>query len=154
MLAQDMTNGIGADFAPVQYLAPRMLAGDGTISAQVFPQGNQVVGLVFRSTEAGQYLFLIHRDVPDAPVVAQLLRYETASGTFTTLGETTTGTGFQLGRWQELRVELNGATITAAFDGQQVFSVQDRTFTTGRAGVHTLALGEVLFDNFTIAKHK
>jgi hypothetical protein len=48
--------------------------------------------------------------------------------------------------------KLNGDLITCYFEGQQVFEVHDKTYDSGKAGVYTIALGEVLFDNFTVLK--
>ena len=40
----------------------------------------------------------------------------------TLIGDTQ-GKGYELGRWQDLRVELDGDLITCFFDNQKVFEV-------------------------------
>jgi hypothetical protein len=133
------------------YLAPTATAARANIAVQVYPQGNQVVGIVFRSTKNGYYLFRVFRDGNNAPERRQLQRYDAQTGLYTTLVGDTQGKGYELGRWQDLRVETDGDLITCFFDNQKVFEVHDSQFTGGQAGVYTLALGDVIFDNFTIA---
>jgi len=133
------------------FLAPLATGTRATVSVQVYPQGNQVVGLAFRASKRGYYLFRVFRDGNNAPDHRQLQRYDAASGTYTTLASDTVGAGYQLGSWQDLRVALSGDLITCYFNNQQVFAVHDGTYADGQAGVYTLALGDVLFDNFTVA---
>lgn len=152
VLAQTTTASAGASFTPAMYLAPAAAAGDSLISTQIFPQGNQIAGLVFRASEAGFYLFAVYHTDEAAPVTAKLMRYDADTGFYTTLAETGAGQGFQRDRWQELRVDLRGTTITASFSGRQIFTVDDGTFTEGQAGIYTMAVGQMLFDNFIIAQ--
>jgi hypothetical protein len=133
------------------FLAPTATAGRVNIAVQVYPQGNQVVGIVFRSTKNGYYLFRVFRDGNNAPERRQLQRYDAKTGLYTTLKADTQGKGYVLGQWQDLRVETDGDLITCFFNAEKVFEVHDAQFTGGQAGVYTLALGDVIFDNFTVA---
>jgi len=133
------------------FLAPTATTGRATIAVQVYPQGNQVVGVVFRSTKNGYYLFRVFRDGNNAPERRQLQRYDAKTGLYTTLKADTQGKGYVLGQWQDLRVETDGDLITCFFNTEKVFEVHDAQFTGGQAGVYTLALGDVIFDNFTVA---
>jgi len=133
------------------FLAPAATAARAKIGVQVYPQGNQVVGIVFRSTKNGYYLFRVFRDGNNAPERRQLQRYDAQTGEYTTLVGDTQGKGYQLGSWQDLRVETDGDLITCFFNNEKVFEVHDSTFTGGQAGVYTLALGDVVFDNFSVA---
>jgi hypothetical protein len=133
------------------FLNPLATGAHASVTVQVYPQGNQVVGLVFRASKRGYYLFRVFRDGNNAPERRQLQRYDATTGQYTTLVGDRQGKGYELGRWQDLRVDLDGEKITCFFDGAQVFAVQDAQFADGQAGVYTLALGDVIFDNFTVA---
>jgi|SoiMethySBSTD1v2_1073268.scaffolds.fasta_scaffold237704_2 hypothetical protein len=133
------------------FLAPIATAARANIAVQVYPQGNQVVGIAFRSTKNGYYLFRVFRDGNNAPEHRQLQRYDAKTGLYTDLIGDKQGKGYELGRWQDLRVELDGDLITCFFDNEKVFEVHDSQYTGGQAGVYTLALGDVIFDNFTVA---
>jgi hypothetical protein len=139
-------------FEESMLLAPADTSGRAELSVQVYPQGNQVVGLVFRSTDKGYYLFRVFREGESAGVKRMLQRYDAATGQYTTLAEDSQGQGYELGRWQNMSVELDGDHIVAFFEGQKVFDVRDGELAGGEAGVYALALGEVLFDNFTVLK--
>jgi hypothetical protein len=133
------------------FLDPATIGARANVSVQVYPQGNQVVGIVFRSSKSGYYLFRVFREGNNAPERRQLQRYDAKTGRYTTLIGDTQGKGYELGSWQDLRVELDGDLITCFFQGEKVFEVHDSQFTSGQAGVYTLALGDVIFDNFTVA---
>ncbi len=133
------------------FLDPVAIGARANVSVQVYPQGNQVVGIVFRSSKSGYYLFRVFREGNNAPERRQLQRYDAKTGQYTTLIGDTQGKGYELGSWQDLRVELDGDLITCFFQGEKVFEVHDSQFTSGQAGVYTLALGDVIFDNFTVA---
>lgn len=133
------------------FLSPISTTARANIAVQVYPQGNQVVGIVFRSTKNGYYLFRVMRDGNNAPERRQLQRYDANTGQYTTLASDTQGKGYVLGSWQDLRVETDGDLITCFFNNEKVFEIQDSQFTGGQAGMYTLALGEVIFDNFTVA---
>lgn len=144
----------GGDYEDTLYLAPVNTSGKTSISVQVFPQGNLVVGLAFRATDQGYYLFRVFSNggADKPPIHRQLQRYDAQTGTYVTLAEDRTGRGYDLGRWQQLRVDLDGDLITASFDGEQVFQVRDSTFASGDAGVYTLNVGDVLFNQFVVTK--
>lgn len=133
------------------FLSPIATAARATIAVQVYPQGNQIVGVVFRSTKSGYYLFRVFRDGINTPDHRQLLRYDTQTGQYTKLIGDPQGKGYDLGRWQDLRVETDGDLITCFFNNEKVFEVHDAQFTGGQAGVFTIAMGDVIFDNFTVA---
>jgi len=134
------------------FLAPLATGARANVAVQVYPQGNQVVGLVFRSSKSGYYLFRVFREGNNAPDRRQLQRYDASTGQYTTLASDTQGKGYELGKWQDLRVELEGDLIRCFFNDQKVFETHDGTFSAGQAGVYTLALGDVIFDNFSVAQ--
>ena len=150
-LIQNKTQGFGDNLAETSFLADVDTAGKSTVAVQVYPQGNQFAGLIFRASDRGYYVFTVYRGDTTVPVRRTLLRFDPQRG-YTTLAEDSTGAGLALDRWQELRVELDGNRIQAYFDGQAVFDVRDGSLTRGSAGVTTLALGEMAFDNFTVAQ--
>lgn len=142
-------------FAQTILLAPITLAEESVVSVHAFPQGNQVIGLVFGATDQGHYHYRIFRQsltATDKPAINHKLEYyNMQTDEYRVLAESDQFDGFSLGAWQELRVELEGDTITCFFDGQQTVQVNDPELTPGgKAGVYTLARGNVLFDNFII----
>jgi hypothetical protein len=134
------------------FLAPFATGARATVSVQVYPQGNQVVGLAFRSSKSGYYLFRVFRDGNNATDHRQLQRYDASTGQYTTLASDTQGKGYELGSWQDLRVELDGDLISCFFNNAKVFEARDAQLSAGQAGVYTLALGDVIFDNFSVAQ--
>jgi hypothetical protein len=113
------------------FLAPTELAEQSIISVQVFPQGNQVVGLVFGATDQGHYhyrVFRQSREETDQPAVNHKLEYyNMQTDEYRVLAESDAFGGFILAEWQELRVELDGDVITCSFDGEQTIQVRPRT---------------------------
>jgi hypothetical protein len=156
LVQKGTVSGPGYDsFAQTIFLAPTPLADEAIVSVHTFPQGNQVVGLVFGATEQGHYHYRVFRQslVPtDEPSVNHKLEYyNMQTDEYRVLAENAELDGFALGSWQELRVALDGDTITCFFDGEQAFEVTDPQLAAGgQAGVYTLARGDVLFDNFII----
>jgi hypothetical protein len=150
LVAKAPDNG-GQSFEDSIFLSPINTAGRATVSVQIYPQGNQVAGIVFRSTKNGYYVFRVFRDGNNAPESRQLLRYDAATGQFTKLAVDTQGKGYVLDSWQDLRVELDGDLITCFFNNEKVFEARDSQYTAGQAGVFTLALGDMIFDNFSVA---
>ncbi len=138
-------------------LAPASVGNPALVATQVYPQGNQVVGLIFGFQEdQGYYAFRVFR--ADASGNSEqsnnylLEYYDLATEEYRVIAEET-GPGFEPGRWQELRVFIEGNRIVCSFDGQQVLDITDeQPVTSGQVGVTTLALGEILFDNFTVAQ--
>lgn len=139
-------------FEDSMLLTPTDVAGRAEVSVLVYPQGNQVVGLVFRNSDKGYYLFRVFRDASKGTPHRQLQRYNGQTGGYTVIAEDKQGKGYDLDRWQDLSVILDGDHIICFFDGKQVFDVRDGTLASGTSGVYALSLGEVLFDNFTIKK--
>lgn len=134
------------------YLAPVDTAGLAEISTKVYAEGNQTVGVVFRASDKGYYLFRIFRATENGKALNVLQRYDAAAGTYTDLARNEQGPGYVLNKWQSLQVEVNNDLITCFFEGQKIFEEHDTTFSNGKAGVYALSQGDVQFDNFTIVK--
>lgn len=132
------------------YLSPVDTTGHTKLSVQAYPTGNQTIGLVFRASDQGYYVFNIFRADDTGKALNVLRRYDATSGIATELARNEQGVGYKLNAWQTLSVEVNNDLITCYFEGQKIFEVQDKTFANGKAGVDVLALGDVQFDNFTV----
>jgi hypothetical protein len=148
-LLQNKSAGADEQYYRTDFIAEVDTAGQASVAVQIYPQGNELAGLIFRSNRRGYYVFNVYRDDSGAPLRRALVRVEPGVGTVT-LAEDTQGAGYVMSRWQELRVQLDGDHIVTFFDGQQVFDVRDSTFAKGQAGVTTLAVGNMAFDNFTV----
>lgn len=132
------------------YLSPINTTGHVKLSVQAYPTGNQTIGLVFRASDQGYYVFNIFRADDTGKAINVLRRYDATSGIYTELARNEQGVGYKLNAWQTLSVEVNNDLIICSFEGQKIFEVQDKTFASGNAGVDVLALGDVQFDNFTV----
>lgn len=120
---------------------------DYTVSAAAYTTGNDEMGLVARASKDG---FLAFRVRPNGSALAvELSRYDAATGTFATLA-TAGGAGFELSRWYQLQLVVQGNTIQGLVDGKQVIEANDATLTKGRAGVFGYAVGDLSFDNFAV----
>ncbi len=146
-----MPLGSAPDGAEVIFLSNHKASEQSVVAAQFFPQGNQVIGLVFGSSDAGYYLFRVFADSSTLPHRRMLQRFDAKDG-YTTIADDTKGAGYTYGQWQELRVERSGSTIVCWFAGEKVFEVEDSTLGAGVAGVYTLNMGDVYIDNFTVAQ--
>lgn len=147
LLAQQGLEGPAGSASHIQtmLLAPTTLPDQATISAFVYPEDNPVAGLVFRATDDGVYIFRVSRQNGRK---LQYYQYETE--TYQTLQEDE-GRGFDINRWQELRVVMDEEGIHCFFDGEHVFTWDDDlAHTGGLAGVYTLATGFIFFDNLLI----
>jgi hypothetical protein len=133
------------------YLSNRVVSDQGIVGAQFFPQGNQVIGLVFGSSDSGYYLYRVFADSSTLPHRRMLQRFDPKNG-YTTIADDAKGAGYQYGQWQELRVERSGSKIICWFGAEKVFEVEDSTLGAGVAGVYTLNTGDVYIDNFTVAQ--
>ena len=141
----------GDPLAETMFLAPDTLT-EGVIAAQFYPQGNQTIGLVFNYTSDGSYdLFRVFADDVDLPHRYMLHHFDPKTG-YTVLADVAEGPGYALNAWQELRVEQRGGAVICFFKGEPVIKVEQTTSAKGQAGVYTTAMGDVLFDNFVIAR--
>ncbi|MBA3469916.1 MAG: hypothetical protein H0T53_09755 [Herpetosiphonaceae bacterium] len=153
--ANKLTVGMPAGSAPsgdeAIFLSDRQASDQSLVAAQFFPQGNQVIGLVFGSSENGYYLFRVFADSSTLPHRRMLQRFDPKAG-YTTIADDAKGAGYQYGQWQELRVERSGSKIICWFGSEKVFELEDNTLGAGMAGVYTLNTGDVYIDNFTVAQ--
>lgn len=129
-----------------------MVTGDAawtnySVNAAAYNSGNDQFGLVARASSAGFYMFSLRQEGAQPALVLE--RYDAANGTFTPLASADQG-GFELKRWYQLRLQVQGDTLTAFVDGSPVLSAKDTTFTQGQAGVAGFAMGELEFDNFSV----
>ncbi|NJL33587.1 MAG: hypothetical protein HC893_06635 [Chloroflexaceae bacterium] len=140
-------------------LAPPQVGTEAFIGTQIYPQGNQVIGILFGFTENGYYAYRVYRNAPHDPQRPGQLHlleyYDATTMDYRVIAEKTTADGipgFETGSWQELRVSLSGDRIRTSFHGTDVFDVEETQLREGKVGLLTLAIGEVLFDNFTVAQ--
>jgi hypothetical protein len=133
------------------FLSSREASDQSLVAAQFFPQGNQVIGLVFGASDSGYYLYRVFANDSTLPHRRMLQRFDPKAG-YTTIADDAKGAGYQYGQWQELRVERDGSKIVCWFGGEKVFEVEDSTLGAGAAGVYTLNTGDVYIDNFTVAQ--
>ena len=100
-----------------------------------------------RASDAGYYVFKLF-PAGQKPTMA-LLRYDAGTGHYQVLASAEGG-GFELEQWYTLRLLVQGETLTAFVDGQEVMSARDATLASGRAGVAAYAARGVEFDNLAV----
>lgn len=152
-LAQEGTL-VGSEKTPTMLVAPGEIGSEGLISVQVFPQGNHMIGLVSDLSDAGYYSFRVFQDGSDPQQIRRILEYNDQNDTNNSyvIAEDKGGAGFRMGEWQELRIERDGERILCFFDGELVFDVTDQSLAGGKSGIYTLAMGDLLFDNYFMAQ--
>ncbi len=147
----------GTSFEQTMLLTPVEVGNRALASLQVYPQGNRVVGMVFGATDEGYYNFRAFGrvDTPEPTLNFDLKYYDATTDSYRAIAEELNMPGYELYRWQEIRVVMDENIITCYFDGEKIFEVQeDEPLPAGRAGAYTIALGNVLFDNFILAELK
>ncbi|MFL5806812.1 MAG: family 16 glycoside hydrolase [Roseiflexaceae bacterium] len=120
---------------------------DYSVSAAAYNISNDEFGVVARAGAGGYYVFKLLSAQSTPGMVLE--RYDAAQGTFTTLATADSG-GFEIRRWYDLRLQVQGDHLTAFVDGQPVLEARDTTLKQGRAGVSGYAMGGLEFDNFTV----
>lgn len=100
--------------------------------------GATPLGPVARYSKDGFYRLRVNRsNVNGAGWLLQ--RYDASKGDYTTLAKGTSGSGFTIGQWNYLKLTVQGSTISANINGQNVATVTDATYATGNAGLYTEA---------------
>ena len=140
----------GDPLGETMFLAPNPFT-EGVVAAQFYPQGNQTIGLVFNYADGGYDLFRVFAGDVDLPHRYMLQHFDPNTG-YTTLADVAEGPGYALNEWQELRVEQRDGAVICYFKGEPVIKVEQTTTAKGQTGVYTTAMGDVLFDNFEIAR--
>lgn len=148
-LVQDRT---GLDKAP--NTAPAMaFTGDPqwtdyTVSANVYDENNITFGLVARRQGNSFYRFRMTADAyPDTP---KLVLEKVVDGVATPLA-TSDGPGYTQHQWHTASLTVRGTAIQATMDGNVVAEANDATLASGQAGLYTLAMGYIRFDNVTVS---
>jgi hypothetical protein len=104
---------------------------------------DQGIGLVFRFRDPKSYYVMRANALENnvnlyRMVSGRRLQITGASATVTS------------GQWHTLRAEAKGNRITCFFDGKQLFSTTDNTYSTGKVGLWTKADSVITFDDLTI----
>ncbi len=125
---------------------------DGVLEAQVYPSGGDAVGLVFRGSDAGYYRLSLYGNVPNQSSKASLEKVTANKIQKIAQVPVTTWPGYTPEKWQRITVKVAGSRITASVEGTTIVDVTDTTFTTGWAGVWSVADMTAKFDNIRIQK--
>jgi hypothetical protein len=125
---------------------------NGVLQAQVFPSSGSPLGLVFRGSDGGYYRLALFQNLPSNDSKA-VLEKVTANGVQELASAPrSTWPGYSPRQWQLVQVTANGNQISASVDGVQLFSVTDSSFSSGWAGVWSVADRGGQFDNVTIQR--
>lgn len=118
---------------------------DYTISAKVYDLGNVTFGLIARRQGNSFYRYRILEEESGAKQVLE----KVVDGEVTPLAETSGG--YTHHQWYTVALSVTGATIQVTLDGQVVATATDTTLTSGQAGLYTMALGDIFFDDVVVA---
>jgi hypothetical protein len=139
---------------PTILVAKSATFADGVYETQVFPMSGEVVGVVFRGSDAGYYRLSLYPNLGnhgDQSPKAFLDRVA-PDGTATALGSSATWGGFQFAQWQRVEVRAVGARLIVLIDGQQLFVVNDAGLSSGWVGVWSVADRGSAFDNVRVQR--
>lgn len=121
---------------------------DYTVSVKVYDENNATFGLVARRQGDSFYRFRMNADsYPDTPKV---VLEKVVNGVATPL-VTSDGPGYTQHQWHTASLTVRGATIQATVDGKVMAEATDSTLSSGQAGLYTLELGYIRFDDVTVA---
>lgn len=119
-----------------------------TVSTKVYDENNASFGLVARRQGDSFYRFRINADAyPDTP---RIVLEKVIDGVATML-VSSDGPGYTQHAWHTATLTVRGTAIQATVDGSVVAEATDSTLASGQAGLYTLALGSIRFDDFTVA---
>lgn len=117
---------------------------------------DRAAGVVWRARNANNYYVLRANALEDNVVL-----YKTVGGVRSALDIVGRKGGYGVAvpvppnAWLSLRVEFNGSRFRVIYNGQQLFEVEDSTFTAaGRVGLWTKADSVTLFDAVTFGATK
>jgi hypothetical protein len=120
--------------------------GDGDVSVRgkaISGKGDQGIGLVFRFRDPESYYVVRANALEDNVRLYKMVK-----------GKRLQFAGFNTkvtsGKWHTIRVVAKGDRIVCSFDGQQVISATDKTYSKGKAGLWTKADSVTAFDDLTI----
>lgn len=147
-LVQDRTANAGNP-SPQGTLAVTGAASwtDYTITAKVYDLSNATFGLVARRDGDSFYRYrLVANDFEATPkqVIEKVI-----DGEATILAEIE-APGYEQRQWHTISLSVVGSTIQASLDGKLVAEATDDTLTSGQAGLSTVALGGIFFDDVRI----
>lgn len=118
---------------------------DYTITAKVYDRGNVTFGLVARRQGDSFYRYRVLEEESGAKQVLE----KVVDGTATTLVENA-AVGYTHREWYTVSLRVIGSTIQATVDGEVVAEATDTTLTSGQAGLYTMALGDIFFDDVVV----
>lgn len=118
---------------------------DYTVTAKVYDESNVTFGVVARRQGNSFYRYrLLEQESGNRQVLEKVV-----DGVATPLVELD-GTGYTPRRWYTVALRVEGPRIQALLDGQVVAEATDATLTQGQAGLFTLAVGGIFFDDVTV----
>jgi hypothetical protein len=130
-----------------------VLAGDGSwsdvqVSVSFYGTASNSAGIIARRNGDSYYRYAIIPDVNGGRPKQALVK--AVDGVETTLVEVI-DPGYTLDGWHTLSMRLQGGAITVTLDGVVVVDDVDSTpLPGGQAGIATLAIGGMIFDNLSI----
>lgn len=147
-LLQDRTaQSYNPDFRDTMALTGNGDWADYTISSKVYDSASATLGLVARRQGDNFYRFRMFSEGTSGE--RKLVLEKVVNGVATELASAG-GSGYAHNRWYTIALSVSGPQIQATIDGAPALQATDSTFTSGQAGVTTIAFGAVHFDDVTV----
>lgn len=144
-------NGVGQLNDPVAQDTMAVIGdanwADYVVQAKVYDQNNGMFGLVARQQGNSFYRYRILADRIDA-TPKQVLE-KVIDGVATPL-VTLDSPGYKARAWHVIAMQVSGTQIRVTIDGKLVAEATDSALTHGKAGLYTLAVGGIRFDDVSI----
>ncbi|MGW6928426.1 LamG-like jellyroll fold domain-containing protein [Lentzea sp. NPDC054927] len=119
---------------------------DGVVTVRFNPisgKEDQAAGIIFRVVDKDNY-YILRANALEGNVNF----YTYVDGKRSSIKESSVPVA--AGSWHELRLEVDGSTMTSYLDGTRLVTATDSTFTAGRVGLWTKADSQTCFDDLTI----
>jgi hypothetical protein len=147
-LAQRDTNGYRPSPHQTFVLAGDTSWGDVQVSVSFYGTASNSAGLIARRNGDSYYRYTIIPDANGGSPKQALVK--AIDGVETTLVEVI-DPGYTLDGWHTLTMRVQGGAITVTLDGVVVVDdLDDAPLAGGQAGIATLAIGGIIFDNLAI----
>jgi Domain of Unknown Function (DUF1080) len=122
------------------------------LEAQVDAASGSPVGVVFRGSDQGYYRLSLYPGLPNNSPKAKLEKVTAGENVNIATVPTNVWPGLTLGTWLAVKVVASGDHITVTLDNTQVIDTTASDFSSGWAGIWTLADRGAQFDNVRIQR--
>ena len=125
---------------------------DGSVEAMVYATSGSPVGVAFRGSDEGYYRVVLHAAAPNDKSKAWIERVTGSVTERIAEAPIAAFSGYDVETWRYVKVTAQGSNITVAVDGNTILTASDSKYSSGWAGIWTLADQGASFDNIRIQR--